>query len=842
MNKRTKRLAIITGLIMLCLFTGIFSVGCNSGSVDVSLANSDFEQGEGTSIPGWSVYDYQKDYNQQNGSVVKIMSEDGNKYAHIGSYNKNDVRLMQTIKVKKNSYYKITADVKYEDVDDFAAAHEKGAGFNISTKENGEHSQSAYATSDGWIKYTTYMSTEKASSVTLCLCLGGYSAESKGFVNIDNVTITKVSKVPSGEVCFSAYKEEVDTPSTSEEKLMMFIFTVLIIGLIVYVVLLVLKTDEESHYNKRKHLVKEKPRLTSRDAIIIGIMTLVTAVMSFANLGDTSAANSDWTPKSVGEYVTVEFPEETEISRIAYSAGIPGQGSFLIQIPDQDKEDQSKTIGTIKDVTFYEWKFLDKTFTAKKVTIFVQQTGTSLNEMGFFKKAANGEYEKVDVTIVDQGYDKDLNPDKNPNKLFDEQDDVQMYRTFQNGTYFDEIYFPRTAYEHINGLSIYEWTHPPLGKTFISIGIRLFGMNPFGWRFMGTLFGVMMVPLMYLFGFKIFKERRYAFIAAFLMMFDFMRLAQTRLATIDSYSCFFVIAMYYFMYDYFSEKSYDKPFIKSLLPLFLCGIMFGLGAASKWTCLYAGAGLAILFFLAKAMELSDFLSGKVRSKRTTKSYVLHNLIPTCVACVAFFVIIPGVIYLLSYLPYMPSHPDESLWEVMMNNQKNMFNYHSGLDATHSFGSSWYSWLVDYRPIWYYSGSGAGLEAGMDSTIVSMGNPAIWWIGLICIIPCMYFAFKRREKKMLVVFVGYALQLFPWILVTRVCFIYHYFTAIPFIMFMIVYVIKVLLEDKVISKYAVLGYLIVVLLLFIMFYPALTGMIVKESYIDKWLRWFGSWDF
>jgi dolichyl-phosphate-mannose--protein O-mannosyl transferase len=40
----------------------------------------------------------------------------------------------------------------------------------------------------------------------------------------------------------------------------------------------------------------------------------------------------------------------------------------------------------------------------------------------------------------------------------------------------------------------------------------------------------------------------------------------------------------------------------------------------------------------------------------------------------------------------------------------------------------------------------------------------------------------------------------------------------------------------------LGYMIIVVLLFIMFYPALTGMTVKETYIDNVLRWFGSWDF
>ena len=59
-----------------------------------------------------------------------------------------------------------------------------------------------------------------------------------------------------------------------------------------------------------------------------------------------------------------------------------------------------------------------------------------------------------------------------------------------NSTYFDEIYHARTAYEHIHGIRPYENTHPPLGKILIGIRIRLFGMTPFGWRFIGTLLGV----------------------------------------------------------------------------------------------------------------------------------------------------------------------------------------------------------------------------------------------------------------------------------------------------------------------------------------------------------------
>lgn len=83
--------------------------------------------------------------------------------------------------------------------------------------------------------------------------------------------------------------------------------------------------------------------------------------------------------------------------------------------------------------------------------------------------------------------------------LFDEQDAVPEATSQLNSMYFDEIYHGRTGYEQLHRLPVYETTHPPLGKDFIMLGIALFGMTAFGWRFAGTLFGVLLVPLAWCF-------------------------------------------------------------------------------------------------------------------------------------------------------------------------------------------------------------------------------------------------------------------------------------------------------------------------------------------------------
>ena len=70
-------------------------------------------------------------------------------------------------------------------------------------------------------------------------------------------------------------------------------------------------------------------------------------------------------------------------------------------------------------------------------------------------------------------------------------------------------------------------THPVLGKEIISIGISIFGMNPFGWRVAGVIFGILMLPILYEILKQIFKKPLICFIGTFLFAFDFMHFTQS---------------------------------------------------------------------------------------------------------------------------------------------------------------------------------------------------------------------------------------------------------------------------------------------------------------------------
>jgi dolichyl-phosphate-mannose-protein mannosyltransferase len=389
----------------------------------------------------------------------------------------------------------------------------------------------------------------------------------------------------------------------------------------------------------------------------------------------------------------------------------------------------------------------------------------------------------------------------NAASVIDEQSRVPERPSFMNSMYFDEIYHARTGWEFTQMLSPYEWTHPPLGKDFIALGILIFGMDPFGWRFMGTLMGILMVPAMYLFGMAVFKRTRYAFITAFLFTFDFMHFVQTRIATIDSYSVLFIILSFLCMYLYLN-KNYNTQRVRStLLPLALSGLFFGLASASKWIGLYAGAGLAVLFFYSLSQRWREYTAVKAgiipEIGEDTGRAVLEGFwrksAQTILWCGLFFIIVPIAIYLVSYIPFnIASGRSLSSWshfQYAWDNQAAMYNYHSNLTATHPAESPWILWPPMIKPMWFYKAD--WLPQGWMGSIATFGNPGVWWVGIMALVWLVVRIYRNKRFELISAFLlaGFLTEFLPWVLVTRATFIYHYFASVPFFVMAIVLYIR-----------------------------------------------------
>ncbi len=582
--------------------------------------------------------------------------------------------------------------------------------------------------------------------------------------------------------------------------------------------------------------------MEKKDIIPIIAITLLYGAVAYWGLGINSAPQSFFQFNEENPSVTIELQENTEISSIMYYTGL-WHGHYTLEvsrdgvnwteqkIETEDDEDEQYAMDQ-SHADLFKWMYAslnEYNGPVKYIRITSSKLPMELGELAIYDSMGNL-ISKVSVPEY-------------ASALFDEQALVPEYPTYLNSAYFDEIYHARTAYENVRNVYPYEVSHPPLGKLIISLGIRLFGMTPFGWRFMGTLFGILMLPLLYVFIKNMFGKTVIASCGTLLFAFDFMHYTQTRIATIDTYGVIFIILMAFFMYRYINQD-YETGFLRTCLPLFLCGLSFGVGAACKWTSLYAGPALVAAYTVHLVMRGRYYISNQ-----RGREYAAF-LIKTLLASVLFFILIPAAIYCLSYIPYGLASGmkvsdgmllDRDYYRIIIDNNKFMFSYHSKLQATHSYASPWWQWVLDIRPILYYRST---LPDGTKSAFAAFGNPVLWWGGLLAVLSMIFHIVKNRDGKALFIAMFYISVLLPWMFISRCAFIYHYFPCTIFLTLALCHVLNGIWDRKYGRyKFAVFGITAGALLLFIAFYPVISGSPASAGYTKYFLRWIPSqWPF
>jgi len=559
--------------------------------------------------------------------------------------------------------------------------------------------------------------------------------------------------------------------------------------------------------------------------ILMLAITALYAVVAFINLGDVKAPQT-FADVWNNEQIVVDLGINTDITRIVLYAGIC-EGTFIFECSDDAKTwrfitdsfyENGKIVseedrGVIKPdySTSFSWFVMRVNENARYLRITGNSSGGKakmgmLGEIGAF----NGE---TQIPVV-----RAQKPE-----IADEQGVVRRSKNFMNSMYFDEIYHARTAYEILNKMAIYETTHPPLGKLIIAVGIKIFGMTPFGWRFTGTLFGVAMLPVMFFLAKKVLEDERLAVLAAALFALDFMHFSLTRISTIDSYPVFFIMLTFLFLSEY-AKRAVNTEFkgFKRISPLIWSGLFFGLGCASKWITLYAAAGILIIILLTWIRAVKE---NQGKNSITVKRRIGCDFL----MCVLVFIVIPAVIYVVSYIPQVY---EGSLIKAVVDSQKLMFNYHSQLKAEHPFSSPAWSWPVVMRPLWAYMDGEAGAY-GLTGAINIMGTPVIWWLGLAAVLATIVWALTERKFKEIFISVSYLTQYVFWLFVPRIAYIYHYFASVPFMILAICFWVGKA------QRWTGIALIVAAAVLFAAFYPILSGIRIPLEYA-KWLVWNGNW--
>ena len=571
-------------------------------------------------------------------------------------------------------------------------------------------------------------------------------------------------------------------------------------------------------------------------------------------LGSTKAPQTEWIASSDEEEVIFDLGEHKEQFSVLYFGQV-SRNDFSFAVSDDGENWSDEYWAQMEQGQCWKWKYLTESIetgpgrayfnsnldhiyrlNGRYVRLSAQSLGLTLNEVLFRDDEGNS----IPVSIIGRkGAIEDSELFSDPGRLIDEQDTLEKLPVYfgneemknapaqpswWNSTYFDEIYHARTAFEFLKSSVPYETSHPPLGKVLMSVCVSIFGMTPFGWRFAGALAGILMLPGMYLLGKQLTKKTSIAMFACLFMALDCMHLTQTQIATIDSFPVLFIIFAYFFMLR-FMQTDILKERMKGIVPnLAASGVFMGLSIASKWIGIYAGGGLAILFFwhcfrvyrMRKEAEQAASQDGITNAEKAeTETWLLERpdnasavkrILVICGWCVLFFVVIPLVIYLLSYIPYMAYNSrriktiSDYINEVWKS-QIGMLNYHStkNLGMDHPFYSPWWEWPVIGKPMYYAAEQYILKESPLHYSIFCFGNPVIWFGGLAALVYCAFRALSSRryslsggnsiwhlkasgyDPRYMFIFTGILAQYLPWVLVPRGTYIYHYFASLPFLM-------------------------------------------------------------
>lgn len=353
--------------------------------------------------------------------------------------------------------------------------------------------------------------------------------------------------------------------------------------------------------------------------------------------------------------------------------------------------------------------------------------------------------------------------------------------------YFDEVFYANDARSMLEtGVEVERPAHPPLGKWLIAAGIAVVGFEPLGWRAASAVAGTLTVLVTYLAASRLFHRRWPAALAALLVAFDGLALTMSRIAMLDVFVGLFVITGFWLVVVALDDQRGAGR------ALALAGFSLGLGVATKWSALLA---------LAAALVV---VVGTQLARRDGGGGPLVRRVGLTALCL---VALPSAVYVLSYVGWFANYQASDAGRdrcprggcevgmaerarVWWEEQLELVDYHQRLPTTHPYRSSPTTWPLMTRPVLYYferctaeqvaAAEGCAVGIGNRAKILGLGNPVVWWTGLIAYPVVAWSALVRRRRAALVLLVFLLAQYLPWLLAGKNGYFFYATPLVPFI--------------------------------------------------------------
>ncbi|WP_328436454.1 phospholipid carrier-dependent glycosyltransferase [Streptomyces sp. NBC_00444] len=424
--------------------------------------------------------------------------------------------------------------------------------------------------------------------------------------------------------------------------------------------------------------------------------------------------------------------------------------------------------------------------------------------------------------------------------------------------------------------------HPPMGKWVIALGEGMFGLDPFGWRFMTAVLGTLSVLMLCRIGRRLFRSTMLGCLAGALLAMDGLHVVMSRTALLDLVVMFFVLAAFGCL---LIDRDQARARLAAALPVgedgrtrpdgntgdhagtglrpwrLAAGVCLGLAASSKWSGLYF-----LVFFVALTL-LWDVGARRVAGARRPYRAVLRKDLGWSVLSVAAVSVVTYVAtwsgWFLSGNGYgrhwadgrggtwswIPA-PLRSLWHY----EYGVYQFNVGLHTPHKYESNPWSWLVLGRPVLFHYESPApgkdGCTATTDcsQTILALGTPLLWWSACCALIYLLFRWALRRDWRAGAILCAVSAGYLPWFLYQdRTIFSFYAVVFVPYLSLAVTMMLGAVLgppgaaEKRRIRGTVAAGALVLLIAWnFIYFFPVYMGQTIPYAdwrarmWLDTWI--------
>ncbi|MET8077859.1 phospholipid carrier-dependent glycosyltransferase [Streptomyces sp. NPDC005303] len=423
--------------------------------------------------------------------------------------------------------------------------------------------------------------------------------------------------------------------------------------------------------------------------------------------------------------------------------------------------------------------------------------------------------------------------------------------------------------------------HPPTGKWVIALGEWMFGLTPFGWRFMTAALGTLSVLMLCRVGRRLFRSTPLGCLAGALLAVDGLHVVMSRTALLDLVVMFFVLAAFGCL---LVDRDHARARLAAALPVgedgrarpdehtadhagtgprpwrLAAGVFLGLAASTKWN------GLYVLVFFVVLTVLWDVGSRRVAGSSRPYLAVLNkdlggsllSLVP--VAVLTYLATWTG--WFLSDDGYdrhwadgrggtwswIPA-PLRSLWHY----EQGVYRFNVGLHTPHKYESNPWSWLVQGRPVLFDYQSpepgrdGCSTAVDCSRTVLALGTPLLWWSACAALLYLIFRWALRRDWRAGAVLCAVGAGYLPWFLYQdRTVFSFYAVVFVPYLCLAVAMTVGAILGPpgsgrRRRTQGAVAAGTLVLLIVwnFVYFFPLYTGETIP--YADWYSRmWLDTW--